>query len=176
MRRIQLATLLLTAVSLIASGCRQTAGPANTGPMTPIGPLSPVGQGQAPVLGPFGGTTRVTPPGTGSYGAPNNYMGGVAPQANAGVNPAGGFASQPSAGVIGSGVQAAGWTETNSNFQSAGANAGGAPTFGINPSPASNPRSGGMQIIDLTGAQRKQLRGLAHGQAGGALGERRRLG
>ena len=154
MRRIQLATLLLTAVPLILSGCRQTTGAANTGPLTPIGPLSPIGQGQAPILGPFGGATRVTPPGTGSYLAPNNYMGGVAPigQANLGVSPAGGFASQPSGGVIGSGVQAAGWTETNSSFPSADLNEIGTPTFGINPSPASDPRSGGMQIIDLTGA------------------------
>jgi hypothetical protein len=81
-------------------------------------------------------------------------MGGVAPagQTNLGVNPAGGFAPQPPGGVIGSGVQAAGWTETNSNIPSAAPNAIGAPTVGINPTPASNPRSGGMQIIDLTGA------------------------
>ncbi len=149
MRRIQLATLLLAAVSLISSGCRQTTGPANNGPLTPLGTLSPVGQGQAPVLGSFGGQTRVTPPGTGSYVAPNNYMGG-APlgQTNAGVNPAGGFASQPSSGVIGSGVQVAGWTETNSVIQSP--NTFGTPSFGSNPSAGSDPRSGGMQIIDLT--------------------------
>jgi hypothetical protein len=78
--------------------------------------------------------------------APNNYMGGVAPsvQANVGVNPVGGFASHPSTGVIGSGVQVAGWTETNSVV--------GTPTFGTNPSAGSQPRRGGMQVIDMTGA------------------------
>jgi hypothetical protein len=77
-------------------------------------------------------------------------MGGVAPtaQTNIGVNPAGGYAWQPSAGVIGSGVQVAGWTETNSVVQSP--NAIGTPSFGTNPSVG--PRSGGMQVIDMTNA------------------------
>lgn len=152
MRRIQLATLLLAAVSLISSGCRQTTGPANTGAISPIGALSPVGQGQAPSLGPFGGPTRVTPPGTGAYVAPNNYMGGVAPigQASGNVYPTGAYASQPSAGVIGSGVQVAGWSETNTVIQSPSAN--GSPAFGTNSTAGSNPRSGGMQVIDMTAA------------------------
>ncbi len=186
MRRLHLATLFLTAFTLIACGCRQTT-PANTGPMTPFGPmapsssLSPVGANQAPALNPFGGTTRVTPPATGSFGAPNNYMGGVAPagQSNANMGAAQGFAGQGFAGqgfggpglagqgfagpglggqgneVIGSGVQPAGWTETNSIIApapSAFGASGPQTTFGATPAVPANPRSGGMQIIDLTGA------------------------
>lgn len=158
MRRLPLATLLLTIATLCAVGCQQTAGPASTGPLTPIGPLAPVGAGQAPALTPFGGTTKVTPPATGSYAAPNNYMGGVVPGGQASVSGGSsqGFAA-PGNNVIGSGVQVAGWNETNTVV------AGGGPTaIGQSPSPTStfgpaadggsNPRSGGMQVIDLTGA------------------------
>ena len=152
MRRINLATLLIAAISLIPTGCRQTTGPANTSPLSPIGTLSPVGQGQAPTLGPFGGPTRVTPPSTGSHMAPNSYSGGVVPigQANTGRSPVGGLAAQPQR-AIGSGVQVAGWTETNSVIPT-DRNLVETPTFGTNPSATRNPRSGGMQIIDLTGS------------------------
>ena len=43
MRRLYLATLLLTAVSLMAGGCRQTTGPTSAGPLTPLGPMAPSG-------------------------------------------------------------------------------------------------------------------------------------
>lgn len=148
MHRIQLTTLLLTAASLISSGCHQTTGPVNTGALPPaVGTLSPMGQGQTPILGPLGGSTRVTPPGTGSRVAPNNYMGGTAPmgQTSFGLNP-NGLAAAPATGVIGSGVQVAGWSETNSVTQAPQA------TLGSNPSAGTDPRTGGMQVIDLTGA------------------------
>jgi hypothetical protein len=158
MRRLPLATLLLTIATLLAGGCQQTAGTATPGPMTPIGPLAPVGAGQAPALAPFGGSTKVTPPATGSYVAPNNYMGGVVPEGQAAVGTGSrqGFAAQGN-NVIGSGVQVAGWNETNSvvaGTQPAPVGQAAPPTstFGAAPPSAGNPRSGGMQVIDLTGA------------------------
>ncbi|MFK8110670.1 MAG: hypothetical protein AB8B91_00625 [Rubripirellula sp.] len=152
MRNLHLTTILLTGISLLALGCRQTSGPVPGGPLSPNG-LAPV-TGQNPALNPFGGATRVTPPATGSYSASSNYMSGVAPIAQTGgtfnsingVAPAGGFANQGD--VIGSGVQSAGWNETTSRLNSQPSQA---PDFGVNSS-VRDPRGGGMRTIDLTGA------------------------
>ncbi len=171
MRRDFFIVLWLTAItSTLSTGCHQTAGTAATGPLIP---LSPNNSASAPSLLPFNGTTRVTPPPTGSYSVPNNYMGGVAPSgqssnafpttggfaATGGFAPApSGFAPAPPSQVIGSGVRPAGWTETNSNLAAVNPNATGLVPFnggtnlGVNPLPARDPRSGGMQVIDLTGS------------------------
>jgi hypothetical protein len=144
---------LLVAAIVLTIGCRQTSGPLGGGPLAPTGALSPV-NGQGPALTPFGGSTRVTPPPTGSYSAPNTYMGGVAPasQPAFGVNPAAGFApvnglaSQDNA-VVGSGVQqASGFTETNDAFSTPQN-----PDIGVN-SDVRDPRAGGMRTLDLTNA------------------------
>ena len=168
---------LIVSGALVGGGCRQTTGPTATGQLSPMGTLSPVAPGQSPILGPFGGSTRVSPPPTGAFNgnsasnvAPNNYMGSAAPNASFG-----GLASAPidmpppstdsfdqspmgppsfnSVAPIGSGVQTAAWTETNSNFPAA------APTWRpetlASRSQSSNqrdPRAGGMQVLDLTGA------------------------
>ena len=177
MRRLEFATLLLSAVSLAALGCRQTTGPSTAGP---TGPLSPVSAGQAPSLNPFGGATRVTPPSTGSFSSPNAYIGGPPGQAGLAPTAPGGLATAPNPGFatasgqapIGSGVQAAGWTETGSGVATAGptaqqgfgsnsfapnapSNANGvAPAAFGSPAPTTptSPQLGGMQVIDLTGA------------------------
>jgi hypothetical protein len=152
MRRRILATLFLAAFTMTATGCRQTNGTIAAGP-APAGSLSPVNPNQLPILGPLGGNTRVTPPPTGSYQPAGGYIG--VPAA-----PAPPFApvAQPSLGVnqnnqpagigpIGSGVQVAGWTGTNSVVPTA-------PVANIGPVQANtvDPRSGGMRINDLTGA------------------------
>jgi hypothetical protein len=140
MRRLHFATLLLTILSLAASGCRQTT-PSGAGATT-VGPLTPVNSGQSPTLGPFGGPTRVTPPSTGAFATPNNYLGGTGPagQANLGISP--GIAPQPG-GVIGSGVQVAGWAETSPGIAPVQQPMG-------TPATARDPRLGGMQVIDMT--------------------------
>ena len=116
MRRLEFATLLMSAVSLVAMGCRQTSGPSTAGP---TGPLAPVAAGQTPTLNPFGGPTRVTPPSTGSYSAPNAYIGGPPGQASIAPASPNGFAATQGQVPVGSGVQAAGWTETGSNVATA---------------------------------------------------------
>lgn len=150
MRNLICKSLCLIALCTLALGCRQTAGPLTGGPLAPTNGLAPV-TGQSPALSPFGGTTRVTPPATGSYTAPNNYLGGTIGQANTGVSPAGGFVgdsfTNPNNSVIGSGVQVAGWNDATVG----GGATGSATDFGVN-SATRDPRSGGMRTIDLTGA------------------------
>ncbi|KAA1262506.1 hypothetical protein LF1_50710 [Rubripirellula obstinata] len=152
MRHPSFTLLSLAAIVFVASGCRQTNG-TTTGPLTPLGGLSPVTPGQAPILGPFGGATRVTPPPTGSF-SPAGTLGTIAPAP--GYGPPANYAPQVNAGAfnqpIGSGVQPvsgfdqpainqhASWTETGTTIAS-----GGSPQ-------ARDPRAGGMQIIDLTRA------------------------
>ncbi len=169
--RYSIATFLLTTVCL--TGCQQTAGVNTAGPLTPIGPSAPNGaNGQASALNPFGAPTRVPPPNLGSYTAPNNYMGG-GNTSNQGSVPASGGVSQtnPNANswngqAIGSGVQQA-TAVSNGTWNQAGGNqsgvnqAGGNQTangFAPNPNmapsaapPSNGLRSGGMQVIDLTG-------------------------
>ena len=138
MRRLEFATLLMSAVSFVAVGCRQTTGPSTAGP---TGPLSPVATGQTPTLNPFGGPTRVTPPSTGSFSAPNTYIGGPPGQANVAPIAPSGFAAAPGQAPVGSGVQptsgvqAAGWTETGSNVANPTTQSGfGANSFTPSPS------------------------------------------
>ncbi|MEM1068398.1 MAG: hypothetical protein AAGI63_05855 [Planctomycetota bacterium] len=169
--RFSIATFLL--MTLCLTGCRQTTGLNSGGPLTPIGPVSatsstgaltPLGSGQSPSLGPFGGPVRVTPPTTGSYVAPNNYMGGgqvsYPQQFGSGVvqsNPTGnGWNGGWNPPTVGSGVQQTGGYGNGFNQPSngVGSNSSFAPnTSGIAPPPTANGiRSGGMQAIDLTGA------------------------
>ena len=74
-------TTLLVALALPAMpGCRQPTGSTvgtSVSPLTAPGGTNPSVGGTG--IGPFGGSTRVRPPGTGSYGTANNYLGGVAP-------------------------------------------------------------------------------------------------
>src|SRR6056297_1760078 len=146
MRKFDRAINLLAAVMIVGAGCRQTTGPATPGALGPMGPLAPVAPGQAPALGPFGGPTRVTPPPTGSvnqssYQAPVPAAGG--PYFGSSLSPA-----RSGQGAIGSGVQAASFTETNSNFAEPAAD----NLAASRPPAVRDPRRGGMQVIDLTGA------------------------
>ncbi|MGB7329511.1 MAG: hypothetical protein WBD31_31825 [Rubripirellula sp.] len=149
MQKIQLAmplaAALITMGAVGLTGCRQTTGPATAGSFGPVGPLSPVAPGQTPALGPFGGNTRVSPPPTGSFTPPPNAN-ALAPttQPQASYN---GYAPNHAFGQapIGSGVQPAGWTETNATIPN--------PNQAAATSPRTiDPRSGGMGVIDLTGA------------------------
>jgi len=172
MRRSSLAVALVSSLSFTAAGCRQTTGINAGGPLTPIGPastaqpngtLSPLGTGQSPALGPFGGNTRVTPPSTGSYVVPNNYMGGGAPAPGSasysapGVNPglAPGARGPALAGspneAIGSGLAVTGWTESGVAPQQ-----NVAPANNFNHSATVDPRSGGMRVTDLTSGLPRQ--------------------
>lgn len=161
-----LATFLLGATSLAAfMGCQQAGsqgGFAGAAPITQLPGQNAVNGPTFPTLGPFGASARVPPPSTGSFqGASaanasfnsNNYApAGYAPN---GIRPmsfdsnqvgqpgqvanVGGFGQ---VAATGSGVQSSGWQETSANAFSAQGPA--APTDGI--------RSGGMPVIDLTGA------------------------
>ena len=160
--------LLTATITLVASGCRQTTPTAASGALMP---LSPNSGSAAPTFQPFVGQTRVTPPPTGSYSVPNNYLGGV-PTSQMG-NPAaavGGYAAaqnqplygSPATGsqVIGSGVQQTGWTETGANVAQPTAPNSGTFAPGGYPSaaaPARDPRSGGMQVIDMTARAASRL-------------------
>lgn len=148
---------------MVATGCRQTTGPATPGAFSTVSPLSPV-NGQTPILGPFGGNTRVAPPSTGSFhGAaaaapitqpPPQYgpLGAIQPSLstqNFAGNASADFSNQP----IGSGVQQATWTETTSNVP--GTSPMDQPSFQPNSTGQPNGtglRLGGMPVIDLTGA------------------------
>ncbi len=149
MSRHSLATLFLAAMAITATGCRQTTATIPGGP-APAGALAPVNPGQMPTLGPFGGNTKVAPPPTGSYHPAGGHIGATAPVAQPylGPGPVGAPVGSTTNGTVGSGVQVAGWNETNAVVPTAGT----AATFGANPSATSNPRSGGMNVIDLTGA------------------------
>ncbi|WP_145175904.1 hypothetical protein [Rubripirellula lacrimiformis] len=160
-----IASALLAMMAIGMAGCRQTTGSASAGSLAPVGPLSPVSPGQSPSLGPFGGPTRVAPPPTGSFSQPNNGYLAPAPQASAALGsgaptipfnqtnpamaPAAMNPSLANAAPIGSGVRPASWTETTSNIASGPALPNAPATA---PTPPSNPRAGGMQVIDLTGA------------------------
>ncbi len=139
--------VLVLSIALLTIGCQQT--PNASSQLTPLGTLAPAPQ-LAPVsttstgTGPFGGRTRIAPPGTGSYAVPNNYMGGTAPVGQLGVNqrPLDSFSSN-------SGVRAAAFAESASP-------SGVAPTsfgagFAPQPTPL-QPQLGGMRVHDLTGA------------------------
>ena len=148
MRRLSLIIPVTLLVPLMLSGCHQTTA------TTSAPALSPVGAGQAPTLSPFGGPTKVSPPPTGSYSAPNTYM-GAPPQAGP---PMGTTTFPPqSNNNIGSGVQPGGWAATETmttagvppGTPASGSSIATVSTFGVDPN---DPRSGGMPVIDLTGA------------------------
>lgn len=112
MRRFSIATISLSAtIAFAASGCRQTAPTAATGALTPLAPTT---GSAAPSFQPFGGQTRVTPPPTGSYSVPNNYLGG-----------------SPPIGQL-RGNAAVGGIATNGNFPGASVAAGGATLNPVN--------------------------------------------
>ena len=133
-------------------GCQQTTG---TSPLTPIGPLgsvaplSPVSGGTAAnSLSPLGQPTRVPPPPTGSYSAPNNYMGG-APAVSQLVQPVAPYDSfsrvAPDPAIIGRGVAPTTYLETNRVDRTL------APSSA--PPQTSVPSSlDGMRVIDMTQA------------------------
>jgi hypothetical protein len=171
MRRIQFAMhLLIATITLVAAGCRQTSPTSASGALVP---LSPGTGSAAPTFQPFGGQTRVTPPPAHSFSQPNNYLGGTTPVGQM-VNPSaavGGLAAvqnpapygptSAGPGVIGSGVQQTGWTETGASVaQPINPNSGAYGPGAVAPGgmaagpivPQRDPRSGGMQVIDLTGA------------------------
>ena len=164
-----LAAALLGATSLAAFvGCQQAgsqggfAGAGSYAPITQLPGQNAVNGPTFPTLGPFGASARVPPPSTGSFqGASavnssfnsNNYApagytpNGIRPMSfdsnqvgqSGQVANVGGFG--PSA-TTGNGAQGSGWQETSANAFSAQAPM--PPTDGI--------RSGGMPVIDLTGA------------------------
>jgi hypothetical protein len=145
MRKILWTAPLCLGLVIGATGCRQTTGPAMGGTFSTTSPLSPV-NGQTPILGPFGGNTRVAPPSTGSFHSPaaSAPISQPPPQ----YNPLGQQQYEPRGmnAPVGSGVQQATWTETNANVP-------GQPIASQNSAGASSDlRLGGMQVIDLTGA------------------------
>lgn len=133
--------VLVVATILANAGCRHTTSPATGGsPLIPIGPLTPSGSTVPPNLNPLGsnpfsgGGTRVSPPPTGPVGAPNNYMGGVAPTGYLGANtqwngnvtaPPSGPGNVAYGGAIGSGIAQTGYqpdaipNQPTSSFQGA---------------------------------------------------------
>ena len=119
-----------------------------SGPLGNIGPLSPINGGTAAAsLSPLGQPTRVPPPATGSYSAPNNYMGGSPPvgQAYNSVAPYDSFSNNLSGiGPVGSDVAPTSYVEQVPN---------GVALPGASPSQRSlSPTLGGMRIIDMTQA------------------------
>lgn len=161
-----LSILVMGICATFFSGCQQTTGIAPGSTLTPVSPLAP--NGLSPVqptsaIGPFGGNTRVPPPATnsysprGSYTVPNNYMGGSSPlsQNNLGTSPsvpnAGGWRGNQVAPVSGIGP-------ASSNVQPAGGGSGSGFQSPGNSVPSTVPnmngrtQSGGMPVIDLTGA------------------------
>lgn len=143
---------------MVATGCRQTTGTV-PGAFSTVSPLSPV-NGQTPILGPFGGNTRVAPPSTGSFNGASAAAPITQPQPSYGPlgsiqsappnqNFAGNFSNQP----VGSGVQQATWTETTSNVPGASPMNQPSTQSNITGQPNSTGlRLGGMPVIDLTGA------------------------
>ncbi|TWT93337.1 hypothetical protein [Stieleria varia] len=168
-------------LALLATGCRQTTGVTPGSPLTPVSPMVPSGM-LSPIqptsaIGPMGGATRVPPPSTGSYTVPNNYMGGqaslapssnYAPQYQTNDGWRGDAVSPASAsdfGTVGSGVQPAGGAAfSNGMGNSSQPNMYSPDAYGNNngsmvPNNISDqnnslgrPRTGGMQVIDLTNA------------------------
>lgn len=134
MRRSYLTAIATAAAMFTACGCRQTAGTPGANVMTPISPMG-AATGQSPII-PFGGSTRVPPPTTGSMGTANNYLGGAAPTSASVSYPANGYGQSPSVAEqfpVGSGLAA------EPNGAAALAN-------------TSQPQLSGMRVNDLTNA------------------------
>lgn len=158
---------------LVSAGCQQTTGITPGSPLTSVSPLAP--NGLSPIqptsaVGPLGQSTRVPPPSTGSYSVPNNYMGGQVPLSqipnqqgfhpNSGSPNAGSLGGWQNSNVapvsglapVGSGVAQAGGTAGSTLGHGSAfppSSFGGGPMV---PSTNQRPQSGGMQVIDLTGA------------------------
>lgn len=109
-----------------------------------IGPLAPVNGGTAAAsLSPLGQPTRVPPPSTGSFTAPNNYMGGApSGQAYHPAAPYDSFSSvAPPTSSFDSGVAPTSFLEQTPNTFAPAASA-----------PSLSPTLGGMRVIDMTQA------------------------
>jgi hypothetical protein len=119
----------------------------------------------------MGQPTRVPPPATGSYSAPNNYMGGSPPigQVNNQAAPYDSFSSSVSGtGPVGSGVSPTAYVEQN-------ASSGALSPLDSTSQPSLSPTLGGMRVIDMTQAppppgyypqyQAPQLQGQQYPQA-----------
>ena len=144
MRSLLLAQSAVLLTCLVPLGCRQPIGTA----ISPAGnsTLAPVNSSSG--IGPFGGRTRIAPPGTKAYTTPNNYMGGVAPTNSVGHNLA------PNNGFTDDFRAAGGVQQTNfaQNNPSLGSGSGSKTAF---PNPANTnsgmrPNLGGMRVHDLT--------------------------
>ena len=165
-------TLAVSAVFLlsVSAGCRNTTNApisplGSASPLTPVSPMQPQLSPVQPTSGfsTFGGPTRVPPPPTGAdqassgFAAPGFNSNGYAP---AGVNStpapnavgfnAGTTQSLPAPTTSDPGVRQTTWIGAGNTAPAANqASLGGDPT-GM---PAPNgPRTGGMQVIDLTTA------------------------
>ncbi|SMP76964.1 hypothetical protein SAMN06265222_12251 [Neorhodopirellula lusitana] len=168
--------------AIVQTGCRQpngTSGFAGAAPISQLPGQTAMTAPAMPSLGPFGASTRVPPPSTGSYGQ------GAAAATGATYNPAGNYAptnyapsglvpmSYQNAGqtadpnqVVNAGGTAAndsasGWNATGSGVAQTGmswteTSANGLPVNEYGPgnyvTPPSSVRSGGMPVIDLTGS------------------------
>jgi hypothetical protein len=161
MRHSLLAILSLSCVLTVGGGCRQTTSGINGSPLTPISPLAPSSSlfpAPGSNIGPMGGSTRVPPPSTGSAATPTNYLGSATSQAGTQNSLDSLAAVAPQDSLVGSGVQSAGWTETNANLPnssvtSAGFNEGIGQLPNqpfLQPSSIPKPLPGGMPVIDLT--------------------------
>jgi hypothetical protein len=98
----------------------------------------------------------VSPPPTGSYSAPNTYMGSPVPAGTVAPGqispmPQGPYPTQSNNGV-GSGAQPGGWTTSNPATGQPAPNPAGVATVSTFGVATSDPRSGGMQVIDMTSA------------------------
>ncbi|TWU43158.1 hypothetical protein Q31b_21960 [Novipirellula aureliae] len=165
MRKTRFAACTFLLVFAVA-GCRQTSSSTAGSPLTPIGPLAPVGlspigassANASAAMGSLSAPTRVPPPPSNSA---NTQAGAFVPYGQtSSIGPASssnGFNSQPFAGnssasgfagsqtPIGSGIATVGWTETNTNSPTSNAS-------NLNQSVASGLRFNGMQVNDLTGS------------------------
>lgn len=154
----------VTALGLL-TGCQQTNG-TNGAPISMLQPgQAPVQNPTLPTLGPFGASARVPPPATGSYGQVSGT-----PAAAANYAPSGTYNTTPGSVIpmshnsndsIGSGIAQAGGTmpgsmtpaAQNASQQWVETNAVQSNPMMPAPSDASSGvRSGGMPVIDLTGA------------------------
>ncbi len=85
----------MLALALTNVGCRQTTGPTAGGPLTPVGPMSPVGLSPVPTgaarttsaISPLGAPTRVPPPPNNSFQGQGAAPASFVPYGQANVAP-----------------------------------------------------------------------------------------
>jgi len=165
LRSIRWTMLAVSAAMLCGLGCRQAGTPNGfngAAPLTSLPGQTATTGPLLPSLGPFGASARVPPPSTGSYGAtaantsfggPNSVNGSYAPAGYApgAVQPMS-FEQPIGSGVPQSVANPVGGMSTN-NWSDSSANQTGVSTNSIDSGSAINQfRSGGMQVIDLTGS------------------------